>query len=65
MLGGLFQVPIFISYFITLRGMNTSIESFQDGGILWFTNLTLMDPYYILPFISTSFVLLNMEMSRK
>eukprot|EP01080_Neovahlkampfia_damariscottae_P005040 gene5040-8636_t len=64
LLGGLFQVPIFISYFITLRGMNTSVESFKEGGLLWFTDLTLADPTYILPFISTFLVFMNMELSR-
>jgi len=44
------QLPVFMSFFIGLRGMaNCPVESLTTGGILWFENLTLTDPYYLLP----------------
>lgn len=47
------QAPVFISFFFALRGMaNLPMESFKTGGILWFTDLTVPDPLYILPLIT-------------
>lgn len=46
----LLQVPIFISFFIALRKMAAvPVESMKGGGMLWFTDLTVPDPYYVLP----------------
>jgi YidC/Oxa1 family membrane protein insertase len=45
--------------------MNLSMESFKDGGAFWFQDLTMADPTYILPLISTSLILLNMEISSR
>ena len=28
------------------------IESMKTGGMLWFTDLTVSDPYYVLPVLS-------------
>jgi YidC/Oxa1 family membrane protein insertase len=43
------------STFISIRSMcKLPVESFHTGGILWFQDLTLTDPYYILPLISTA-----------
>ncbi|XP_071531999.1 mitochondrial inner membrane protein OXA1L isoform X2 [Panulirus ornatus] len=48
------QAPIFISMFIGLRGLaNLPVESFRDGGLFWFTDLTVCDPYYLLPVITS------------
>jgi len=47
------QVPVFLSFFVGLRGMaNCPVESLSTGGILWFDNLAMTDPYYLLPFIT-------------
>ena len=41
--------------FYSLRGMcNLPVESLTRGGALWFENLTVPDPYYLLPLISTA-----------
>ncbi|XP_059480019.1 mitochondrial inner membrane protein OXA1L [Neocloeon triangulifer] len=54
MLVPLAQAPIFISFFVGLRKMaNAPVESFHTGGMLWFTDLTVCDPYYILPVITS------------
>lgn len=48
----LIQAPLFISFFLSLREMaNLPVESFKTGGLWWFTDLTLPDPYYILPVV--------------
>jgi len=50
----LVQVPIFMSMFLGLRGMaNLPVPSMESGGLLWFENMTLMDPFYILPFATS------------
>lgn len=47
------QAPIFISYFVGIRRMvNAPVESLHTGGMLWFTDLTLADPFYILPVVT-------------
>ncbi|KAK3872004.1 hypothetical protein Pcinc_022892 [Petrolisthes cinctipes] len=57
------QAPIFISMFMSLRKLaNLPLESFKDGGILWFTDLTVCDPYYILPVITSCTMLATIEL---
>ena len=58
------QLPVFMSFFIGLRGMaNCPVESLTTGGILWFENLTLTDPYYLLPLTTclTTYYQVRME----
>ncbi len=44
------QFPIFVSFFIAIRKMAAvPVESMKTGGLYWFTDLTVCDPYYILP----------------
>ncbi|AHY48053.1 Membrane protein insertase, YidC/Oxa1 family [Rubrobacter radiotolerans] len=56
----LLQMPIFIGIFYVIRrfggyGDTAGTEpSFQQGGILWFQNLSEMDPYLILPVLSAA-----------
>lgn len=57
------QMPIFLSYFIGIRRMvNTPVESMQTGGILWFTDLTMADPYYLLPLITSATLALTIHL---
>lgn len=57
------QAPIFLSYFIGIRRMvNAPVESLHTGGLLWFTDLTIPDPYYILPLITCSTLLLTIHL---
>lgn len=59
----LVQAPIFISFFFALRGMaNLPVESFKTGGLFWFENLCITDPYYILPLITSSTLYLAIEL---
>jgi YidC/Oxa1 family membrane protein insertase len=57
-LGGCFplviQMPIFITMFYVIRSFDQTHPSFASGGILWFKDLTVADPYYILPVLSAA-----------
>lgn len=60
----LVPAPVFMSSFFALRNMsNQPISSFLDGGLAWFSNLTIPDPYYILPVLSTMTLLASFEVS--
>ena len=59
----LIQAPLFISFFLALRKMaEVPVGSFTTGGILWFPDLTIPDPYHILPFVSAGTILLALEL---
>jgi len=56
----LIQMPIFLSMFFGLRGMsNVPVPSMEEGGVLWFENLTMMDPFYGLPLLTTATLFLQ------
>lgn len=56
------QAPLFISFFIGLRQMaNAPVESMKEGGLWWFTDLTVADPYYLLPIITSITMLATIE----
>ncbi|CAG8580173.1 9128_t:CDS:2, partial [Acaulospora colombiana] len=51
----LIQAPVMISFFLATKKMaEFPVESFKIGGVLWFTDLTIPDPYYILPVLTTA-----------
>ncbi|XP_044197552.1 mitochondrial inner membrane protein OXA1L [Thunnus albacares] len=59
----LVQAPIFISFFIALRKMAyLPVPSMQTGGVLWFPDLTIADPLYILPFAVTGTMFFILEL---
>lgn len=59
----LVQAPVFISFFIALRKMAyLPVPSLQTGGLLWFTDLTAADPFYILPLAVTGTMILVLEL---
>lgn len=54
----LIQFPFVISTFIAIRKMcKLPVESMETGGALWFSDLTIADPYFILPTIATASIL--------
>lgn len=58
-----FQFPVFMSMFFGLRGMaNLPVESMANGGLFHFTNLTVADPYYILPLLTSTTLFLQMKL---
>jgi YidC/Oxa1 family membrane protein insertase len=62
MLGVVAQAPIFMLFYFTLREMaEKGFDGLSTGGTLWFTNLTIPDPYYILPVLTASAFILTIE----
>lgn len=63
MLVPLAQAPIFISFFMGLRQMaNAPVESMREGGLFWFTDLTICDQFYALPIITSITMFLTIEL---
>ncbi|XP_057661340.1 mitochondrial inner membrane protein OXA1L [Diorhabda carinulata] len=57
------QMPIFISFFMGLRQMaNVPVDSLRTGGILWFTDLTLPDQYFLMPIITSATLYATIEL---
>lgn len=57
------QAPLFISFFMGLRQMaNAPVDSLRDGGLFWFTDLTMADQYYLLPIITSATLFLTIEL---
>ena len=49
------QAPVFISFFLSLRAMaNFPVDGMRTEGLFWFQDLTLADPYYILPLVTSA-----------
>jgi YidC/Oxa1 family membrane protein insertase len=71
----LVQMPIFIGIFYVIRQFGgyragdrvvpAQYDSFHDGGILWFQNLSQADPTYLLPIISAVTMLAATEITAK
>ncbi|WWC92793.1 uncharacterized protein L201_007752 [Kwoniella dendrophila CBS 6074] len=50
------QLPIFLTFFNIVRGLaNLPLPQLKEGGLGWVTDLTVADPYYILPLTSLLF----------
>jgi len=55
-------MPIFLSVFVGLRQMaNLPVESMKTGGTAWFMDLTITDPYYILPLATVTLLYATIE----
>lgn len=50
--GVLIQGPVFISFFMAISNMVEKVPSFKEGGVLWFTDLTVPDSMYIFPVLT-------------
>ncbi|XP_071557693.1 mitochondrial inner membrane protein OXA1L [Temnothorax nylanderi] len=59
----LIQAPVFISFFFALKKMaNLPVESMKDGGFLWLKDLTVYDPYYIMPIVTSVTMFITIEL---
>ncbi len=61
----LVQMPIFIAMFYVIRSFGDTHPSFTNGGLLWFRDLSAMDPYFILPILSAVTMLAASEITAK
>lgn len=60
------QAPVFMSMFFGLRKMPDYFpDELSTGGMLWFPDLTVPDPYYILPVASALSFLGMMELGKE
>lgn len=58
----LVPIPVFMATFFAIRDMALfPVTSFVTGGALWFVDLSIPDPYYILPIASSLSLLVSME----
>ncbi|KAI9221826.1 60Kd inner membrane protein-domain-containing protein [Blastocladiella britannica] len=49
------SVPVFFSILHAVKDMaDAGVPGFKDGGFLWFSDLTVADPYYVLPVLFTA-----------
>ncbi|KAM3965411.1 OXA1L mitochondrial inner membrane protein [Aphomia sociella] len=57
------QAPLFISFFMGLRGMaNCPVESMTHGGLWWFADLTVPDQFFLLPLITSATMYATIEL---
>lgn len=61
----LIQMPIFIGIYVVVRSFGETHESFTSGGILWFQDLSVQDPFYVLPIVSAVTMLAASEITAK
>jgi YidC/Oxa1 family membrane protein insertase len=61
----LVQMPVFITMYQVVRSHEETFPGFASGGLLWFTDLTEADPYFILPILSASILLAAGEVSAR
>jgi YidC/Oxa1 family membrane protein insertase len=71
----LVQMPVFIGIFYVIREFGgytigdrvvpPEYPSFREGGLLWFQNLSVADPLYLLPIISALTMLAATEITAK
>lgn len=61
----LIQMPVFITMYRVIRVHEETFSSFASGGILWFTDLTKADPYFILPILSAAILVGASEISSR
>ncbi|NXO05382.1 OXA1L protein, partial [Rhinopomastus cyanomelas] len=59
----LVQTPLFISFFLALRGMASApVPGLQRGGLAWFPDLCSPDPLYVLPLAVTASMWMVLEL---
>jgi YidC/Oxa1 family membrane protein insertase len=61
----LVQMPVFVTMYQVVRGHEESFPSFASSGLLWFVDLTRPDPYFVLPVLSASILVLAGEVSAR
>ncbi|KAG6188042.1 hypothetical protein E4U36_007276 [Claviceps purpurea] len=60
------QIPFTYGLFRIVTGMtHIPVPALENAGFLWFTDLTVADPYYLLPALSTAFMIATLSISSK
>lgn len=55
--------PAFMSFFFGIKAMTASYPSIASGGVLWFPDLSVPDPYVALPIVASFTFLGIMELA--
>lgn len=63
LMAGFAQAPFMITFFMALRRIGETFPDVAQGGILWFHDLSVPDPLYILPIASALTMLATIELS--
>ncbi|XP_057809991.1 mitochondrial inner membrane protein OXA1-like [Salvia miltiorrhiza] len=50
--GILFGGPVFLCFIFAINNMAVKVQSFKEGGVFWFTDLTTPDAIHILPVLT-------------
>ena len=58
----LVQMPVFLGLFYTIKEFE-HLQSFTSGGLLWFQDLTVSDPYFVLPVIFALSMMASQEIT--
>lgn len=45
------QVPLFVTFVWSVRSLCATNDSLKTGGLLWFSDLTVADPTFVLPLV--------------
>ncbi len=61
----LVQVPVFVTMYQVVRSHEETFPSFASGGLLWFSDLTRPDPYFLLPVLSASLLVVAGEVAAR
>jgi YidC/Oxa1 family membrane protein insertase len=59
----LFQLPLFVTFFFGIRQMGEYYPGMAEGGIMWFPDLMVHDPMFLLPIINGASFLLMVELN--
>jgi YidC/Oxa1 family membrane protein insertase len=58
------QIPFSFGLFRIINGMtHIPVPALEDAGFLWFTDLTVADPFYCLPALGTAFLVSSIVVS--
>lgn len=58
----LVQMPIFLGLFYTIKEFE-NLQSFTTGGLLWFQDLTVADPLFVLPVVFVLTMMASQEIT--
>ncbi|XP_051127154.1 mitochondrial inner membrane protein OXA1-like [Andrographis paniculata] len=61
--GILITGPIFCCFFFAIRNMVEKVPSFKEGGMLWFTDLSVPDSMYVFPVLTALTFWITVELN--
>lgn len=62
LIGPLVQFPVFISFFVSIRRLAINDPTMATEGLAWFSDLSVQDPYYVLPVVCAATLMAMTEL---